>query len=94
MNSLFGPDLLGQMLSAVPVAGDHPVFRRPAYGLGVMLGASELEEMVGHGGAGPGYSAGVLHWLAERLTCVALVDRDAPEAGLILAHELGLSFRN
>ena len=80
------------MLSPVTVSAEHPVFRRPGYGLGVMQGDSDLGEVVGHGGEGPGYSAGVLHWPGEHLTCAALIDHDQPQAGLFLAHALGLSF--
>jgi D-alanyl-D-alanine carboxypeptidase len=44
----------------VPVGADAPGFIRPSYGLGVMADPEHpLGTVVGHGGGGPGYAAGV-----------------------------------
>lgn len=48
-----------------PILTDEPpsaFFRKPCYGLGVMLDPeSEYGEKIGHGGGGPGYSTWVMH---------------------------------
>lgn len=88
----FDPALLPELLSAVEVGGEHPVFARPAYGLGVMQDGPEPGGLAGHGGGGPGFSAGVLslpgpaEW---RVTACALVNQDRSDAGLLLARDLG-----
>jgi D-alanyl-D-alanine carboxypeptidase len=44
----------------VPIGFDAPGFARPSYGLGVMADPEHpLGTIVGHGGGGPGYAAGV-----------------------------------
>lgn len=44
----------------VPIGFDAPGFVRPSYGLGVMADPEHpLGTVVGHGGGGPGYAAGV-----------------------------------
>ena len=44
----------------VPIGFDAPGFVRPSYGLGVMADPEHpLGTIVGHGGGGPGYAAGV-----------------------------------
>jgi D-alanyl-D-alanine carboxypeptidase len=44
----------------VPIGFDAPGFVRPSYGLGVMADPGHpLGTIVGHGGGGPGYAAGV-----------------------------------
>jgi D-alanyl-D-alanine carboxypeptidase len=74
--------------AALPL--QHPLFGQPAYGLGVMVDLrSPLGLLVGHGGGGPGYAAGALHLPAahgQRITCVALANRDQPDLGLQIAH--------
>jgi D-alanyl-D-alanine carboxypeptidase len=54
---------LGDMLQ--PILTDEPpssFFRKPCYGLGVMLDPeSKYGEKIGHGGGGPGYSTWVMH---------------------------------
>ena len=59
----FWRDLPSEMLDPrtfVPVGADAPGFVRPSYGLGVMADpGSPLGTVVGHGGAGPGYTAAV-----------------------------------
>ena len=59
----FWRDLPAEMLDPqtfVPVGADAPGFVRPSYGLGVMADPEHpLGTVVGHGGGGPGYAAGV-----------------------------------
>lgn len=44
----------------VPIGAGAPGFVRPSYGLGVMADPEHpLGTVVGHGGGGPGYAAGV-----------------------------------
>jgi D-alanyl-D-alanine carboxypeptidase len=59
---LFSEQSRKAMLTAIDVKVEHPFFKKPGYGLGVMIDSdSKWGLMVGHGGGGPGYSAGVLH---------------------------------
>ena len=89
---LLSPASLAAMLAWVDVRVDHPLFRRPAYGLGVMIDpASRFGLMVGHGGGGPGYSTGGLHLPnvhGRRITSIALVNRDQGDLGLEIAFTL------
>jgi D-alanyl-D-alanine carboxypeptidase len=56
----------------VPIGADAPGFVRPSYGLGVMADPeSPLGILVGHGGGGPGYAAGV--FAVPRADAVAIV---------------------
>jgi D-alanyl-D-alanine carboxypeptidase len=59
----FWRDLPAEMLDPqtfVSIGRDAPGFVRPSYGLGVMADpANPLGTIVGHGGGGPGYAAGV-----------------------------------
>jgi D-alanyl-D-alanine carboxypeptidase len=59
----FWRDLPAEMLEPwtfVPIGFDAPGFVRPSYGLGVMADPEHpLGTVVGHGGGGPGYTAGV-----------------------------------
>jgi D-alanyl-D-alanine carboxypeptidase len=59
----FWRELPAEMLDPrtfVPVGADAPGFVRPSYGLGVMADPEHpLGTVVGHGGGGPGYAAGV-----------------------------------
>ncbi len=52
---LVRPDLLAMMLDPVLVPGAHPLFRQPAYGLGLMRDPrSPYGPVAGHGGGGRG----------------------------------------
>ena len=67
------------MLWPTDVPGSHPPFRRPAYGLGVMLDAESPAVLVaGHGGGGPGFATAAFHVQPDnggpRLTAVALTN--------------------
>ncbi len=66
--SLFSEKLIGsEQLDDMrqPILTDEPpssFFRKPCYGLGVMLDPeSEYGVKIGHGGGGPGYSTWVMH---------------------------------
>lgn len=78
------------MLDALDVPVQHPLFQRPAYGLGLMVDRqSRFGLLAGHGGGGPGYSAGVFCLPdagGHRITAAALVNSDAGDAGQLLAH--------
>lgn len=82
---------LAAMLHAVPVAVQHPLFREPAYGLGLMVDrASPYGIMFGHGGGGPGYAIGAVcvpNADGRRVTAVAMANRDQPDLGLRIAFE-------
>jgi D-alanyl-D-alanine carboxypeptidase len=71
----FWRDLPAEMLDPrtfVPIGADAPGFVRPSYGLGLMADPeSLLGTVVGHGGGGPGYAAGV--FAAPRADAVAIV---------------------
>jgi D-alanyl-D-alanine carboxypeptidase len=75
----------------VPI-DDHPVFRRPSYGLGVMVDADATDYwLIGHGGGGPGFSHGALTMTrtdGRRTTAVVFTNRDHAEIGLDLAWSL------
>lgn len=89
---LLSPQLLAEMLVPILVPDQHPLFRQPAYGLGLMIDTqSKYGVMAGHGGGGPGYSAGALHFTGvngRRITSVALANRDQPDLGLNLAFTM------
>ncbi len=78
------------MLDALDVPVQHPLFRQPGYGLGLMVDRqSRFGLLAGHGGGGPGYSAGAFclpHAGGHRVTAAALVNSDAGDAGQLLAH--------
>jgi D-alanyl-D-alanine carboxypeptidase len=80
------------MLTAIPVPVKHPLFQQPGYGLGVMVDTgSRWGLMAGHGGGGPGYSAGVIHLPdvhGRRITSAALANSDQSDLGLQVAFEL------
>lgn len=89
---LLTPLELGAMQNGFVVAEYHPIFEVPAYGLGLMLDGLR-HTVMGHGGGGPGYSIGALHWPdqhGDSLTCVTMLNRDG-DWGLELAHQLGSS---
>jgi D-alanyl-D-alanine carboxypeptidase len=80
------------MLEAVPVQVEHPLFQQPGYGLGVMIDtASQFGILAGHGGGGPGYSAGAIHLPdvhGRRITAAALANCDQGDLGLQAAFQL------
>ena len=71
----FWRDLPPEMLDPrtfVPIGGEAPGFVQPSYGLGVMADPEHpLGTVVGHGGGGPGYAAGV--FAVPRADAVAIV---------------------
>jgi len=85
---------LAAMLEPVFVPGTHPLFRQPAYGLGLMIDPrARYGVIAGHGGGGPGYSAGALHVPdvhGRRITSVALANRDQPDLGLRTAFTMAM----
>jgi D-alanyl-D-alanine carboxypeptidase len=89
---LLRPHSRAAMLTPVVVPHKHPLFRQPAYGLGLMIDPqASYGAMVGHGGGGPGYSAGVLHVPdahGHTITSTALANRDQPDRGLHIAFKL------
>ena len=89
---LVAPALLPEMLRPTRVPVDHPLFVEPSYGLGAMLDpGSPYGVVAGHGGGGPGYSAGALHFPnvgGRRVTTVALANSDRGDAGLPIAFGL------
>lgn len=80
---------LATMIDAVPVAVQHPLFRAPAYGMGLMVDQdSPAGTLFGHGGGGPGYAIGALcapNAAGRRITAVAMANRDEADLGLRLA---------
>jgi D-alanyl-D-alanine carboxypeptidase len=55
-------DSLNQMTAATPVHHQHPRFKDPSYGLGLMIDPDgEYGSLYGHGGEGPGYSASAFY---------------------------------
>lgn len=93
---LLSPALLKEMLTPVLVPVQHPLFRQPAYGLGVMIDPESAYGVVaGHGGGGPGYSTGALVFpdvAGRQVISVALANRDQPDLGLTIAFSLVGSF--
>ena len=91
---LLHPESRSAMLEAVDVPVKHPFFQRPGYGLGVMIDPeSRYGLMAGHGGGGPGYSAGVLHLPfanGRRITSAVLTNSDAGDSGLQIAFRLAM----
>jgi D-alanyl-D-alanine carboxypeptidase len=89
---LVGPASLDAMLEAVPVDGPHWLFHEPGYGLGLMIDRSRpADRLAGHGGEGPGYSAGALCFAPERgprVTAVALANTETHDLGLRLVWGL------
>lgn len=82
-------DLRAIMLEPVRVPVDHPLFRGPAYGLGVMIDVdSPYGLAVGHGGGGPGYSIGAFHFTdvdGHDVTVSAIANSDRSDIGMRLA---------
>lgn len=96
--ALFAGDLLppeqrAAMAEPVVLPFTHPLFRQPAYGLGVMIDAASPDGLViGHAGGGPGYATGALCFpqvAGHSITSVGLANRDVPDLGLAIAHRLG-----
>lgn len=90
LGRLVGTESLDQMTGAVLLPFDHPLFGCPGYGLGLMVDAAAPGLLAGHGGGGPGYSAGALHVMDEgggRVTAVALAASELGDVGLRLALE-------
>ena len=89
---LVGPASPDAMLDAIPVEGPHWLFRDPGYGLGLMIDRSRpAGRLAGHGGEGPGYSAGALCFApghGPRVTAVALANTESHDLGLRLAWGL------
>lgn len=86
---LLSTSLLERMREPHVVRVAHPLFRQPAYGLGLMLDpASPHGVAAGHGGGGPGYSTAALHFSdvdGQQVVSVALANRDHPDLGLQIA---------
>lgn len=80
------------MLKAEDVPVQHPFFHRPAYGLGVMVDKEPANGLIaGHGGGGPGYSAGALTLVdtrGRRITGAVLANSDRDDLALRLAYDL------
>jgi D-alanyl-D-alanine carboxypeptidase len=85
---LLRPATRAAMLEAVAVPGEHPLFARPGYGLGLMIDlASPYGRVAGHTGEGPGYSTAAFHFpdvAGRRLTVAALANRDRGDVGIEL----------
>ncbi|HEU4512046.1 MAG TPA: serine hydrolase domain-containing protein [Nocardioidaceae bacterium] len=66
----------------------HPLFSKPGYGLGLMVDAAAHGLVAGHGGGGPGYSAGAVHVASggRAVTAVALANTEV-DVGLGSALE-------
>jgi D-alanyl-D-alanine carboxypeptidase len=82
------------LMTTVDVPVNHPFFQQPAYGLGIMVDRhSRYGLLAGHGGGGPGYSAGALHLPdvhGRQLTTVVLANCDRDGLGLELAFSLAM----
>ena len=62
-HTLLQPRTVSVMYGAVAVPASHPLFRTPAYGLGLMIDLdAPYGLVVGHTGGGPGYSAAAYHF--------------------------------
>lgn len=89
---LLPPELLADMLHGVEVPGSPALFSRPTYGLGLMVDpGSRFGLVAGHGGSGPGYSAGAFQFAdvrGRRVTSVALVNSDRRDLGMDLAFAM------
>lgn len=87
---LISPASLDAMRTAVPCAPDddgtdhppHPFFRRPAYGLGLMIDERWPHGgLYGHGGDGPGFNTWAMHlpgFHGHALTIVAFCNTSMP----------------
>lgn len=67
------PAVMFDPRNVVPIGFDAPGFVRPSYGLGVMVDPEHpLGMLVGHGGGGPGYTAGVFALPREDAVAIVL----------------------
>jgi D-alanyl-D-alanine carboxypeptidase len=85
---LVDPETVAAMTEPVVLPFEHPMFARPGYGLGLMVDAGADGLVAGHGGGGPGYSAGALHVVSRDgrvATAVALANTETDDVGLGLA---------
>jgi D-alanyl-D-alanine carboxypeptidase len=91
---LLGPASRAAMLEPVRVPTTHPCFQQPSYGLGLMIDPrSRYGMLAGHGGGGPGYSAGAVHLpnvRGHRVTSVALANSDQDDLSLRIAFTLAM----
>lgn len=89
---IVGQSALNTMLDAVPVDTTHPLFAMPGYGLGLMIDRADVVRgTVGHGGGGPGYSAGVYSRVIDdlgRVTVAVLANGDAYDAATVMVHRV------
>jgi len=86
--SLIDDEHLSLMTALVPVAGNHPPFFNPGYGLGLMGDMSPfLGRSYSHGGEGPGFSLALSHWpslKAAPLTAALFCNVDGIDAASLL----------
>ncbi|MGL4609689.1 MAG: serine hydrolase domain-containing protein [Trueperaceae bacterium] len=98
---LFEQLFLGELLrapsleaikEAVSVPGNHPLFGKTAYGLGLMIDLQPtLSPVFGHGGEGPGYSTAAFHFsdlAGEAVTITVLANCEGHDIGLKTAFTL------
>ena len=81
-----------EMLTATRIPESYQPFVEPSYGLGLMTDPGSPYGLVaGHGGGGPGYSAGAFHFPnvgGRRVTTVALANSDRGDVGVRIAFAL------
>ncbi|HEV2065480.1 MAG TPA: serine hydrolase domain-containing protein [Thermomicrobiales bacterium] len=89
---IIGEVMLAEMFTPVLTGTEHRWIRTPAYGLGVMIDLDASHGLVvGHAGGGPGYSTAAFHFPdvnGERVTIVALANRDHDEIGVEIVFSL------
>lgn len=78
------------MITGVDVGATDPYFKRPQYGLGLMIDGDQTHGVVaGHNGGGPGWSTSAMHFSEidkSPLTVVALCNSDEPLAPKLVFH--------
>jgi D-alanyl-D-alanine carboxypeptidase len=83
IEAVFTGDLTSRLRESVGVPGSHPLFTQTRYGLGLMIDpSSRFEEMAGHNGGGPGFSASAFHFAdvnGHHVSGVALLNTDPPD---------------
>ncbi|WP_315791204.1 serine hydrolase domain-containing protein [Fischerella sp. JS2] len=91
-NKIISSAFTEQMLCPAYVVGKHPLFEKPAYGLGLMIDlASPYGRVAGHGGGGPGYSVAALHFpnlAGSRITIAASTNQDQNDYSFVLVFKL------
>jgi D-alanyl-D-alanine carboxypeptidase len=96
VGTLLRPESRAAMTAAVPVPDEHPLFARPAYGLGLMIDlASPFGLVAGHAGGGPGYSTAAFTFPnvgGRRVTAVALANDDRSDLALQLVFGLVMAY--